>query len=770
MRGARRRADADDRRGALRRARHRHRQVHVREHRRARARDGGRADRGRASTSHGDLPAPLRGHARTPSSSCWRAALANVERFDDGLLTVTHLTRDDYAAPGAEESYSEGVIDHLRSVEGTAVAGARARAAPTASRRGRRKVSLRATDGRVDVSRHRARRRRRRPPPGRRASRPSWPYDELVALPARAGRRSSSSQPPWRTAVVLLSTSRPGRPRTTSSRGVRRRLGRGARSATPGTLDPFATGLLLVLVGRATRVQRFLMALPKSYETRRAAGRGRRPPATRRARSRDRAHARRAARAARPGASRQRPPAYSRGQGRRPSAPTSWRARGEEVELPEREVDRLPLRAAAGARATARGFAHRVLVGDLRALARSPTSATPTAWSCGARAIGPVRRRRTPIRERVLPLGEALAFLPRVDARRRRRRGAPATARRVRRRRGRGRARPARRRRRADRRRRAPRRTALLKPVVGFRGVKVTPAPRRAAAPAPGRRRHVRRRPPRPPRGHRAAPTPSLTFEPHPLGGRRARRGAPQLLTTLERKAELIGELGVEELVVIPFDGDFAARSAAGASSTTCSSGALGADARQRGGELPLRPQGARATPTLLRADEPLRDARRRRCSRSTARSSPRATSAGSCSAARSSTPTSCLGAPFTVARRGRPRRQARARRSASRRPTSSRADGYVVPGHGVYACRARTADGAVHVGGDQRRRAPDVRHRPRRAHRGLPASTSTATSTARRCGSSSCKRLRGEQRFDSVDALVEQMGRDVEDARAIAA
>jgi tRNA pseudouridine55 synthase len=33
-----------------------------------------------------------------------------------------------------------------------------------------------------------------------------------------------------------------------------------------GTLDPFATGLLLVLVGRARRVQRFLMALPKEYE------------------------------------------------------------------------------------------------------------------------------------------------------------------------------------------------------------------------------------------------------------------------------------------------------------------------------------------------------------------------------------------------------------------------------------------------------------------------------------------------------------------------
>ena len=31
-------------------------------------------------------------------------------------------------------------------------------------------------------------------------------------------------------------------------------------------------------------------------------------------------------------------------------------------------------------------------------------------------------------------------------------------------------------------------------------------------------------------------------------------------------------------------------------------------------------------------------------------------------------------------------------------------------------------------------------------------------------------KRLRGEKRFESIDALVEQMGRDVEDARAIAA
>ncbi len=47
---------------------------------------------------------------------------------------------------------------------------------------------------------------------------------------------------------------------------VRRALG-GARTGHAGTLDPFATGLLLVLVGRATKSQRVLMELPKSYET-----------------------------------------------------------------------------------------------------------------------------------------------------------------------------------------------------------------------------------------------------------------------------------------------------------------------------------------------------------------------------------------------------------------------------------------------------------------------------------------------------------------------
>jgi tRNA pseudouridine55 synthase len=45
----------------------------------------------------------------------------------------------------------------------------------------------------------------------------------------------------------------------------RRGLPRGTKVGHAGTLDPFATGLLLVLVGRATRAQRFLMGLPKTY-------------------------------------------------------------------------------------------------------------------------------------------------------------------------------------------------------------------------------------------------------------------------------------------------------------------------------------------------------------------------------------------------------------------------------------------------------------------------------------------------------------------------
>ena len=81
--------------------------------------------------------------------------LANVQRYDGGRLTATSLSAQDFTESGAEESYSEGVIDHLRAVQGTAVAALVRDRIGDVDGDGspRRKVSLRASDERVDVSR-----------------------------------------------------------------------------------------------------------------------------------------------------------------------------------------------------------------------------------------------------------------------------------------------------------------------------------------------------------------------------------------------------------------------------------------------------------------------------------------------------------------------------------------------------------------------------------------------------------------------------------------
>jgi bifunctional oligoribonuclease and PAP phosphatase NrnA len=78
-------------------------------------------------------------------------ALDGVRRFDDGRLTLTRLRREDFEAAGAEESYSEGIIDNLRAVAGTKVA-ALVRELLDPAKAGRAKVSLRSADGDVDVS------------------------------------------------------------------------------------------------------------------------------------------------------------------------------------------------------------------------------------------------------------------------------------------------------------------------------------------------------------------------------------------------------------------------------------------------------------------------------------------------------------------------------------------------------------------------------------------------------------------------------------------
>jgi phosphoesterase RecJ-like protein len=77
--------------------------------------------------------------------------LSRVERFDGGRLTVSYIRRSDYEETGADENYSEGIVDHIRAVEGTIVA-ALIREQLKEGREGVSKVSLRAATDEVDVS------------------------------------------------------------------------------------------------------------------------------------------------------------------------------------------------------------------------------------------------------------------------------------------------------------------------------------------------------------------------------------------------------------------------------------------------------------------------------------------------------------------------------------------------------------------------------------------------------------------------------------------
>jgi tRNA pseudouridine55 synthase len=196
--------------------------------------------------------------------------------------------------------------------------------------------------------------------------------------------------------------------------GVRRRLG--VKVGHAGTLDPFATGLLLVLVGRATRVQRFLMALGKRYEVVARLG----WTSSTGDPDGDIALGRMPASLDLPtGPIRQRPPAYSAVKigGRRAYA---LARSGEQVDVPEREVrvDRFDLLwreddRAAFAIECSSGTYVRSLIADLG-----------DAYCLELRrtGIGPFSVEDADP-ERIVPLGEALSFLPEVrlaveDARR----------------------------------------------------------------------------------------------------------------------------------------------------------------------------------------------------------------------------------------------------------------------------------------------------------------------------------------------------------------
>jgi bifunctional oligoribonuclease and PAP phosphatase NrnA len=77
-------------------------------------------------------------------------ALENAEVLEGGRLIVSHLERDDFEQAGAEEPFSEGIIDYLRAVEGAEIA-ALIREPPSANGPSRR-VSLRTTEEDLDVS------------------------------------------------------------------------------------------------------------------------------------------------------------------------------------------------------------------------------------------------------------------------------------------------------------------------------------------------------------------------------------------------------------------------------------------------------------------------------------------------------------------------------------------------------------------------------------------------------------------------------------------
>jgi tRNA pseudouridine55 synthase len=187
---------------------------------------------------------------------------------------------------------------------------------------------------------------------------------------------------------------------------VRRRYGKGVKVGHAGTLDPFATGLLLVLLGRATRVQRFLMALPKRYETVARLG----YTSTTGDPEGEIAPGRMPGELHLPtGTVRQRPPAYSAVKVAGKRAYALARA-GEAVELPEREVEvsrfeqlwRDGERAAFAIECSSGTYVRSLIadLGDAYCLELRRTHIGPFAVADA---------------ERFVPLDEALAFLPAVE-------------------------------------------------------------------------------------------------------------------------------------------------------------------------------------------------------------------------------------------------------------------------------------------------------------------------------------------------------------------
>jgi riboflavin kinase/FMN adenylyltransferase len=253
-----------------------------------------------------------------------------------------------------------------------------------------------------------------------------------------------------------------------------------------------------------------------------------------------------------------------------------------------------------------------------------------------------------------------------------------------------------------------------------------------------------------------------LTFEPHPMAVV-APAHAPPLLTTFARRAELIASLGVEELVVIPFDRDFASRSAQqflddvlvatlGATNVSVGENFRFGHKAQGDNELLLGDGRfeTRVVPLLEVDGEVVSSSHIR----------------GLVLGGAVEYADRLLGAPFVVEGEVADGDK-RGRRLGFPTANLVPEDGYVVPGHGVYACRAHLSDGGTRIAAVSVGVRPTfVTGRGELIEAYLLDFDGDLYGTPLRL--EFLKRLRGEKRFESVDVLIEQMGRDVEQAREL--
>ena len=265
--------------------------------------------------------------------------------------------------------------------------------------------------------------------------------------------------------------------------------------------------------------------------------------------------------------------------------------------------------------------------------------------------------------------------------------------------------------------------------------------------------------------GHRAVIAHAdtvVTFDPHPMTVLAPGRVPPQL-TTLERRARLVGDLGVDELVLVPFDehtatqtaGEFVAEVLVDALRADCvrvgENFRFGRDAEGTPALLQDAPFDTVVVPVLRRDGESVSSTRIREL-------------VGRGAVAEAG---ELLGAPFALAgpvEHGEKRGRELGYPTANLVPSK----GHALPAHGVYACRAHLDDGTV---------------LPAAVSIGIRPQFETALGVlveaylldfsgdlyGRRLELEFVARLRGEERFDGVDALIAQMERDVDETRRLA-